>query len=75
MPVDRKEIERNVVTQIRDKIVPEMRDNHSNYYVAYLEERGLNKGGKMFDPTDLVLYVAHRLQQDNDWLVDQLAKA
>jgi hypothetical protein len=50
--------------------MPEMRDKHSSYYVAYLEERGLSKGGQMFDPIDLTLYIARRLQQDNDWLVD-----
>ena len=52
-----------------------MRDQHTSYYMAFLEERGLNQGGQLFDPVDMNLYVCKRLQMDNDWLVSQLAEA
>ena len=67
--MDKKEIEKKLFASIRDRILPIMRDQHTSYYMAFLEERGLNKGGQLFDPVDMNLYVCKRLQMDNDWLV------
>ena len=56
-----------------DRILQTVKTHHASYFKAYLNEKGLQQPGQMFDPIDLSLYVCRRLQGDNDWLVDKLA--
>ena len=53
-----------------NRVINAVKTRHNNYFTQYLEERGTTT----FDPVDLALYVCNRLQIDNDWLIEKLAK-
>ena len=60
---------------VRAKVVEFLVGNCEAYFGHYCEKRGIDEkdwGG--IDAVEAVLFVAERLQGDNNWLLDKLAE-